>query len=171
MPTNPALRQAAWNRHYAAIHFKCYQYIREMLIYSIHGINPLARSRYTPGTVFNPQLALSLPAVWHGWDIGISAGPLFASGDYHDYYYSVAPAFAAADRPAFTAHGGYSGTVFILTTTRHFANTWVGAFLRYDNLSGARFEDSPLLEMKHSLMAGVAISYIFSRSRTYVPYE
>ena len=47
---------------------------------------------------------------------------------------------------------------------RRFGNTWVGAFLRYDSLAGAVFEDSPLVRSKHAVTAGVGISWVFARS-------
>jgi outer membrane protein len=40
----------------------------------------------------------------------------------------------------------------------------MGGFIGYDNLSGAAFDDSPLLETDHSFMAGVAVAWIFKKS-------
>jgi hypothetical protein len=40
----------------------------------------------------------------------------------------------------------------------------MGGFIRYDNLSGAAFEDSPLVETRHSVMAGFAVAYILKKS-------
>ena len=38
-------------------------------------------------------------------------------------------------------------------------------FLRYDDLHGSAFDDSPLLEQEHSFMAGFAIGWVFKRSQ------
>ena len=39
-----------------------------------------------------------------GWNFGLAVGPLFATEQYHDYYYEVAPRFAVPDiRPAYDA--------------------------------------------------------------------
>jgi len=45
----------------------------------------------------------------------------------------------------------------------------MGGFIRYDNLSGAVFDDSPLVETRHSVMAGFAVAYILKKSSAIVP--
>jgi outer membrane protein len=116
------------------------------------------------GWIFNPHLKLESEDVFGGWDAGLSLGPLFGSGKYHAYYYTVDPQYATVTRPAYSASGGYSGTLALASLSRRFNRVWMGGFIRYDNLSGAQFEDSPLLETDHSLMAGIAIAWIFKRS-------
>lgn len=117
------------------------------------------------GAVFLPHLELSLRRVGgSGWNLGLSAGPVFATDDYHDHYYSVRPEFVRLGRPAYDAPGGYSGVSFGLALTRRYPRYWVGAFLRYDNLSGAVFEDSPLVRTRHAILAGVGISRIVAES-------
>lgn len=100
-----------------------------------------------------------------GWDFSAAAGPLYATENYHDYYYEVQPAYATASRPAYNAHGGYSGSRLTLTASRRFKTFWVGAFARYDNLSGAVFEGSPLVKKKESFMAGIGIAWILAESK------
>jgi len=117
------------------------------------------------GAVFVPHLELSLRRLGgSGWNLGLSAGPIFATNDYHDHYYSVRPELARPGRPAYDAPGGYSGMSFGLTLTRRYPKYWVGAFLRYDNLNGAVFEDSPLMRTRHAILAGVGISRIIAAS-------
>jgi len=116
------------------------------------------------GWIFNPHLKLESEDVFGGWGAGLSLGPLFGNGKYHNYYYAVDPQYATATRPAYSASGGYSGTLALASLSRRFNRIWMGGFIRYDNLSGAKFEDSPLLETDHSLMAGIAIAWIFKRS-------
>ena len=43
---------------------------------------------------------------------------------------------------------GYGGTEFLAALWKRFANFWVGAFVRYDNLAGAAFVDSPLVRTR-----------------------
>lgn len=117
------------------------------------------------GWVFAPNLNFDALNVRGGWDVGVAAGPIYATEDYHDYYYEVAPAFATATRPAYDARAGYSGSRFTLTASRRFPRFWVGAFARYDNLSGAVFADSPLVKKKDSFMAGAGIAWILATSR------
>lgn len=117
------------------------------------------------GWVFAPNLNFEASRLGAGWAVGSAVGPLYASQDYHDYYYEVQPAFASATRPAYNARAGYSGARLSLTASRRFPKFWVGAFARYDNLSGAVFTDSPLVKRKDSFMAGVGIAWILAESR------
>jgi len=121
------------------------------------------------GWIFNPHIKLESEDVFGGWDAGLSLGPLFGSGKYHAYYYAVEPQYATASRPAYSASGGYSGTLALASLSRRFDRIWMGGFIRYDNLKSAQFEDSPLLETDHSLMAGIAIAWIFKQSSRILP--
>ena len=116
------------------------------------------------GWVFAPNLNFDALDVHGGWDLGVAVGPIYATEQYHDYYYQVDPEFATPTRPAYDARGGYSGSRLTLTASRRFPKFWVGAFARYDNLSGAVFEDSPLVKRKDSFMAGVGIVWILAQA-------
>lgn len=117
-----------------------------------------------------PHLNLDLKPRFLGgrWNLGLNAGPLFGSRRYHDYFYSVDAAEARPDRAAYQASGGYSGTTFLAGLTRRFDKVWAGAYVRYDNLGGAAFEDSPLFRQSSYLAAGFAIAYVFAESGTKV---
>jgi outer membrane scaffolding protein for murein synthesis (MipA/OmpV family) len=104
-----------------------------------------------------------------GWNFSASVGPIYASEKYHDYYYQVDPQFVTATRPAYEADGGYSGMRLTLTESKRFKDYWVGAFVRYDRLEHATFEDSPLVRRKSSFVAGIGASWIFARSAETVP--
>ena len=117
------------------------------------------------GTVFTPALKFeSIGVRARGWGLVASFGPLYANERYHDYYYEVEPRFAQPGRPAFDAKAGYSGVRLTLTAARRFPNCWLGAFARYDHLSGAKFDDSPLVERDYAVMAGVGIAWIVAKS-------
>jgi len=116
------------------------------------------------GWIFNPHLKLESKNLFGGWETGISLGPLFGSKKYHAYYYAVDPQYATPSRPAYTASGGYSGTLVQASLSRRLDHFWMGGFLRYDNLSGTQFDDSPLFETRHSIMAGFAVAWIFTQS-------
>jgi outer membrane scaffolding protein for murein synthesis (MipA/OmpV family) len=118
------------------------------------------------GYTFFPHLHLALhPTFLDGkWDVGLNAGPLFATNKYHRYFYNVDTQHATPDRPAYTAPGGYSGLVTLASLTRRFRKFWVGGFVRYDYLKGAAFEDSPLVKQKDSFMAGLSIAWVFAES-------
>lgn len=125
------------------------------------------------GWLFSPNLILDMkdPAGFPGWKLSLQAGPYFNDRDYNAYFYSVAPEEATAGRPAYAASGGYSGSQMTFTLTKRFARHWVGGFLRYDALAGAVYEDSPLVERRHALSAGIAASWVFGESSRRVEDE
>lgn len=116
------------------------------------------------GWIFNPHLNLDSKDVFGGWNAGLSLGPLFGNRKYHAYYYEVPSKYATASRPEYSASGGYSGTLAVASLSRRFNRTWIGGFIRYDNLSGAKFHNSPLVETDHSIMAGIAVAWVFRKS-------
>ncbi|CAK0771783.1 MipA family protein [Gammaproteobacteria bacterium] len=118
------------------------------------------------GQVFSPRLNLDLddPAGLTGWHLGMLVGPLYGSARNHRYFYSVAPQYATADRPAYDADGGYAGTQCLLALSKRFPGFWIGAFARWDTLQNARFEDSPLVRSDHYFAAGVGFSWILGES-------
>jgi MipA family protein len=99
-----------------------------------------------------------------GWDLGILAGPLFATQRYNRYFYAVPAAYAMTGRPAYDAPGGYAGTELTLALSRRFPTFWVGGFLRYQDLRGAVFSNSPLIRSNFDLSAGVGIAWIIHQS-------
>jgi outer membrane protein len=119
------------------------------------------------GWVFLPHLAFDFlqKEMQAGWNFGVTAGPIFASNRYHDYYYKVIPEVARAGRSVYDPDGGYSGASIGMTLSKRFPGYWVGAFLRYDGLRNAEFEDSPLVRTKHATMFGIAVSKVISRSK------
>lgn len=122
------------------------------------------------GWVFHPHLNLDIKDIGPqgGWNLGMALGPLYASEKNHDYYYQVDPLFATATRPAYDARGGYSGARLTLALSKRFNGFWIGTFARYDDLSGVRFEDSPLVRVRRSFMAGFGVSWFFAHSATLV---
>jgi outer membrane protein len=125
------------------------------------------------GWVFQPEINIDFRDTWlgEGWNVGFAAGPLYGNRRYHDYFYGVAPAFATPQRPAFNAAGGYAGSQILGAISKRFPSIWVGAFARWDTLSGAVFEASPLVRQKDLFAAGFAIAWIFGRSQRLVEAE
>lgn len=123
------------------------------------------------GWITNPHLNLDVtdPVRAPGWNLGLQAGPLFATRHLNDYYYSVDRAFATATRPAYAASGGYSGAQFTTALSKRFRRFWVGAFGRYDSIEGAVFENSPLVRSGHSLYGGIGFSVMVGESSVRVP--
>ncbi len=99
-----------------------------------------------------------------GLHLGISAGPLFADSGYHEYYYTVEPAYATAFRPAYDADGGYSGSTLTIGLSKSYKQLRFNAFVSADFLDGAVFDDSPLVKTRTSIMSGVSVSWVFFKS-------
>ena len=122
------------------------------------------------GWTFTPRFNLDVadPLGFSGWNLGLLTGPLFADRRYDDYFYTVAPRYATAARPVYQAVGGYAGTQTIAAWSKRFPRFWVGAYMRYDILSGAAFVDSPLVQRKSYWSTGFGISWMIHRSSTMV---
>jgi len=118
------------------------------------------------GWLAQPQLVLDLQDQLggRGWNFGLAAGLLFADQRYHHYFYGVDSAFARPDRPAYEAHGGYSGGQLVGSLTKRYDRWWVGGFMKYDNLTGAAFADSPLVRTRQAYSGGLAVVWVFSQS-------
>jgi len=118
------------------------------------------------GWEFSPRLVLDVSDVagHAGWNLGMLAGPMYGSERSHDYFYSVAPQYATADRPAFDAEAGYAGSQFLVSVSRRYRKHWLGAFVRWDSLNGAVFADSPLVRQENYFAAGIAVAWIFKES-------
>jgi outer membrane scaffolding protein for murein synthesis (MipA/OmpV family) len=118
------------------------------------------------GWTFTPRFALDLADPWGyvGWNAGILAGPLFADRRYHDYFYTIAPQYATASRPAYRATGGYAGAQIITALSKRFPRYWVGAYVRADTLSGAAFAGSPLVQRDSYWSAGFGIAWMIHTS-------
>jgi MipA family protein len=122
------------------------------------------------GWEFSPRLVLDVSDVAGiaGLNLGLLAGPIYGSERSHDYFYSVKPQYATADRPAFDAEAGYAGSQFLMSLSKRYPKYWLGAFVRWDSLNGAVFADSPLVRQENYFAAGVAIAWILKESSTMV---
>ena len=49
----------------------------------------------------------------------MAVGPVFTDRRYNQYFYGIDD-YARADRPAYTAHGGYAGSQFVVAMTKRF---------------------------------------------------
>ncbi len=131
----------------------------------------LSRDMNDAGLTLNPRLVFDTQNVagYHGWNLGVVAGPMFGSRRHHDFYYSVDAEYANAGRSAYRARGGFGGYQLTLALSKRFTHHWFGGFIRADWLQGAVFDDSPLVSRRQNVAAGMAFSWIFSQSDKRVP--
>jgi MipA family protein len=128
------------------------------------------RSPQSIGWVFSPRLNLDVDNVagLTGWTAGIGVGPIFADRKYHDYFYAVDERYATTTRPAYRASSGYSGSQFLGSMSKRFDKYWVGAYVRFDVLNGAAFEDSPLVRSHHYIAGGFGFARMIGHSQRMV---
>jgi MipA family protein len=92
----------------------------------------------------------------------VSAGLVFGTDRYADYFYDVAPQYARADRPAYNAQAGYVGSRVSVSYRMPLSERFsIVAGGRVENFSGAANADSPLFrnEWNFSVVAGFAFSF------------
>jgi len=99
-----------------------------------------------------------------GLNLGLAAGPIFQTRTRDAYFYDVPDQFARPDRPAYRSGGGYAGAQFLTALSKRFDRYWVGAFARVDTLSGASFENSPLVRKKTYFATGIGFAWVFGQS-------
>lgn len=99
------------------------------------------------------------------WRVGLSIGPQFSTSKYHAIYYNVDNEYATDQRSSYQADDGYSGYRFLTTFRSKNQKRLINFFIRYENLDGAVFEDSPLLKDSDSLTIGFLYSKSVVRSK------
>lgn len=113
------------------------------------------------GFNFGPKLTYRVPGIWKGWDAKWDVGVLYGSEQYHDYYYTVAPEFATEERPVYEAEAGYSGVFAKVGAKARYGNFVYGVSLRYDDLNGVSFKDSPLMETDSHWVMSAGVAWVF----------
>jgi membrane protein YqaA with SNARE-associated domain/outer membrane scaffolding protein for murein synthesis (MipA/OmpV family) len=121
------------------------------------------------GLMFAPELRLGAADRDRTWSSTLSMGPLFAQEAVYDYRYEVSQQMAMEGRPTYDAAGGFGGLRFLLKAGRRQGPVWLGLLVRYDNLEGAVFADSPLVRSQHALSTGLAVVWVFAESSRHAP--
>jgi outer membrane scaffolding protein for murein synthesis (MipA/OmpV family) len=117
------------------------------------------------GYLFEPRFTLkhqrlSTTGLSHKLTLGLK----FATQEFHAYYYDVAPEFTTAARTEYKSGAGFGGS-FANYRLSYKTNDFVyWAFIRYQSLRGAAFEDSPLVLQNDYYFLGVGFSWIFAHS-------
>lgn len=105
------------------------------------------------------------------WSLGTRIGAHFGNSVYHAYFYSVADADTRDWRPAYDAPSGYGGCSASVGVVRRLSDSFaLGGYIRWDNLSGAAYADSPLVRRENNLMVGCALIWTVARSRKTVTH-
>lgn len=113
------------------------------------------------GYNFEPKLTYRWPQFYSEWDGKLDVGLIYGSRKLHSYYYSVGAEDATLDRPLYEAKAGYSGAFVKLGSKARFGNFVYGASIRYDNLDGVSFKDSPLMETNSHWVVSLGAAWVF----------
>ena len=117
------------------------------------------------GATFEPRLVYRLQDVEQAWHVDASLGAVLGNAAINDYFYGVAPAFATAQRPSYTAKSGLMLTRLGLGASYLLQRDWRAfAFVRYDNYTGAANHASPLLRQNSGTSAGIGLLWTWRRS-------
>ncbi|MFL0801481.1 MAG: MipA/OmpV family protein [Agarilytica sp.] len=120
---------------------------------------------HSRGYNFNPRFTYTKPDFFGDWRGRVNIGGLFGSKRYHDYYYSVDEQYVTPFRASYEASGGFSGYYFKTSLSRRKDDFWYAASFRYDNLSGASFEDSPVVETKDYFSISFIVAWLGWQSK------
>ncbi|MBN2768630.1 MAG: MipA/OmpV family protein [Campylobacterales bacterium] len=134
------------------IHFYCSLPLRAVFSTDFSSIDYV-------GLISDPKLILNWNISKYNFDL--SAGPVWADAHYHEYYYGVETRYVTPQRAYYKAKGGYSGFATAFGISKRVDSFWFGAFVKYYDLNGVVYEESPLLETDHAVFSGVAAAYIF----------
>ncbi|MBT3192653.1 MAG: MipA/OmpV family protein [Verrucomicrobia bacterium] len=105
-------------------------------------------------------------------EFGINTGVDFADDNYNGYLYDVDPTYVTADREAYEAEGGYAGFSISGNVVKELTPRWsVAAYYRWDNISGAVYADSPLVETENNHVVGMAVICGLLESKRMSRYE
>jgi outer membrane scaffolding protein for murein synthesis (MipA/OmpV family) len=113
---------------------------------------------------WNVEPVLNADIETGGFNIGLLAGPLWGDRRLNGTVYDVAPAYATATRPAYSAPGGYAGWQATAGFSRRVGRLWLGGYVRRDSVAGAVFENSPLVRSTQTTSLGFAMAWVFATS-------
>lgn len=99
------------------------------------------------------------------WRLSAGLGALLGDRRLAEQLYGVAPAYATATRPAYTAQAGLIAWRLSLTASRPLGPDWrIFGFTRLDSVAGAANAGSPLVSRQLGATAGLGLQWTWMRS-------
>jgi outer membrane protein len=132
----------------------------------LRGVFDLSNSLYHRGMAFEPALNLG----WRPWantGLGVGLGIIYGDRRLASHFYGVPDEFVneGIGRTAFEARSGLIATRLSLSATMLLhRDVRFGSYLRYQSVSGAANEDSPLVRQTTGYTAGIGLTWTFYRS-------
>jgi len=99
----------------------------------------------------------------------LSSGIHFASSKFNSYFYEVETEDVIPGRNSYSVNGGYSGFSLASSITRHlYSSLTLGCYGRWDNISGATYEDGPLVNTENNYTIGAMLIFTLAKSKARV---
>lgn len=116
------------------------------------------------GMAFEPEIVFQR-SVRGGWVYSTSLSAIVADQRLARTFYTVDPAFALPDRPAYAAESGLVAWRLAASFSRKLSRDWRAfGFGRIDSVSGAANENSPLVRRTSGATLGLGLAYTWMRS-------
>lgn len=104
------------------------------------------------------------------WAWGAKTEIDFTCSQYNDYVYGVPEPYANDQRPAYNASGGYAGIMGAVYFIRRFTDTVsLAVYTRFDNIAGAVYESSPLVETQNNVTVAASLIWKLKESSESAP--
>jgi outer membrane protein len=117
------------------------------------------------GLSFEPELVFAR-RTRAGLNHGLSISAIFGDRRLTDTFYGVAPAYATASRPVYSADAGLISWRVGTSLSYTLSPDWrVFGFVRIESVSGAANAESPLVRRNIGGTAGIGLSWTWMRSR------
>ncbi|OYT90684.1 MAG: hypothetical protein CFE43_17025 [Burkholderiales bacterium PBB3] len=131
---------------------------------ALRGVFDLSDKLRDKGVSLEPEL-IYVGRPQSGWRYGASMGLVFGDQRLTDTFYGVAPVYATATRPAYSAQPGLIMTRLSLNLSRAITpDISVFGFARWATLEGAANGSSPLVRQNHATALGVGLAYTLAKS-------
>ncbi|MHB1565201.1 MAG: MipA/OmpV family protein [Acidiferrobacter sp.] len=96
------------------------------------------------------------------WPMTLDMGPVWRTAGDNRYFFTVPVGDATTNRPAYQAPGGYAGVRLTASVSHRLGHYVITVFARGRYYGGAVFRYSPLLTARMTVLAGVALVWIFA---------
>ena len=94
------------------------------------------------------------------FSIELGLGRMFATEDFHAYYYDVDSQYITPERPYYESEGGFSGNITLLSLKKKLGDLMLYGFVRHEDLDGVVFENSPLVKQTDYYFLGLGVFYL-----------
>lgn len=117
------------------------------------------------GWTFEPKVVYEARAFDGNWTFDANIGLVIGEHKINRYFYEVQSQYAAVARPAYQADAGLM-LVRVGASSSRFINPdlRVFGFVRYESYANAANRDSPLMQRKNGMSAGLAFAWTIMRS-------